>query len=87
MIWNEKYETMNGNIRTSVLTIIDESRATYSNPLVQVEIFSIDDQRTWKGYWIRESGSNPCPVEKNGSKYWGEQIFHFNEKPPRLIKL
>ena len=77
--WNEKYETMNGNTRSTVLTIIDEASATYSNPTVQIAFYSIDNQRNWKGYWTRKSGANPCSVERNGSQYWGEQIFHFNE--------
>ena len=77
--WNERYETMNGNTRSTVLTISDETRAIYSNPTVQIAFYSIDDQRRWKGDWTGESGANPCSVERNGSQYWGEQILHFNE--------
>ena len=77
--WNDRYTTMSGKTRSSVVTFIDESKATYTNPNGRIEFYSIDDQRTWKGYWIEESGSSSCSEEKSGSKYWGEQIFHFNE--------
>ena len=78
-VWSEKFTTMSGKTRSGVMTIIDETKATYTNPGGRIEFYSIDDQRTWKGYWILESGQNPCSVEKSGSLYWGEQIFHFNE--------
>lgn len=78
-VWSDKYTTMGGKTRSSVVTFIDESKATYTNPDGRIEFYSIDDQRTWKGYWIEESGSTSCSVEKSGSLFWGEQIYHFNE--------
>jgi hypothetical protein len=78
-VWSDKYQTSMGKTRSSVVTIIDKTKGTYTNPDGRVEFYSIDDQRTWKGYWIEESGSDPCSTEKSGSMFWGEQIYHFNE--------
>ncbi len=78
-VWSDKYKTMSGKTRSSVVTIIDETKATYTNPNGRIEFYSIDDQRTWKGYWIEEDGSTSCSVEKSGSMHWGEQIYQFNE--------
>ncbi len=55
-VWSDKYKTMSGKTRSSVVTIIDETKATYTNPNGRIEFYSIDDQRTWKGYWIEEDG-------------------------------
>ena len=80
-VWNEKHTTMSGRTQSSKVTIIDEAKGafTYSGGPGRLEFYSKEDQRTWKGYWIIESGHNPCTTEKGGSQFWGEQIFHFNE--------
>jgi hypothetical protein len=78
-VWSDKYTTSMGKTRSSVVTITDETRGAYTNPDGRIEFYSIDDQRAWKGYWIEESGTKPCPTEKSGSMYWGEQIYQFNE--------
>ena len=81
-MWNEKHKTKSGKSQASKVTIIDETRGTFTYPGAgagRLEFFSTEDQRTWMGYWILESGLYPCSTEKGGSPFWGEQIFHFNE--------
>jgi len=78
-VWSERYETPLGSQRSSKVTFIDESRATYTNPEGRVEIYETDQQGRWKGYWIIASGSNACSEEKDGSVFWGEQVYQFNE--------
>ena len=79
-VWNEKYTSMNGKTHSSEVTIIDKTEGSYTNPRGgRFEFHSTDDQYTWKAYWILESGDRSCSTEKGGSKFWGEQIFQFNE--------
>lgn len=81
-VWNERHKTTSGKTQTSEVTIIDETRGTFTYPGAsdgRLEFFSTEGQRMWKGYWILESGLYPCSTEKGGSRFWGEQIFHFNE--------
>ena len=70
---------MSGKTLTGKVTIVDETKGSYTNPVGRIEFYAIDDQRIWKGYWIEESGSTACPEEKSGSMFWGEQIYQFNE--------
>lgn len=35
--------------------------------------------RDLTGYWIQDSGDNPCAEEKDGSLYWGIVRFEANE--------
>jgi len=76
--WSEQYESMSGDMRSSKVTIIDESMGTYTNPDGRSEFYAIDEGRS-KGYWIEEGGSDPCSEEKGGSMFWGEQNFEFND--------
>jgi hypothetical protein len=82
-VWSEQYESSTGigGIRKrSKVTIIDETKGTYTNPSGRIEFYAIDGQRRWKGYWINQSGTyNLCSEEKGGSPYWGENIYQFNE--------
>lgn len=34
--------------------------------------------RTFSGYWIQDSGQNPCATEKEGSPFWGIARFEAN---------
>jgi hypothetical protein len=79
--WREQYENRTGNIKQATLTIIDESSATYSVNGGRIQFYAIDGQRKWTGYWINSSGSSvwSCSEEKDGSPYWGVQIYQFNE--------
>lgn len=77
--WNERHETTLGSVRSSKVTIIDETRAIFTNPAGRIEFYEIDEQGRWKGYWIVENGLQACSQEKGGSVFWGEQIYQFNE--------
>ena len=80
-VWNERYEIPNGSPLTSRLTITDESVGIYTHS-VRVEFYAIEKQRKWKGYWIHETGefgAFPSSEEKNGTVFWGEVIYQFNE--------
>jgi hypothetical protein len=77
-VWNVRYEIPYGSPLSSKLTIIDETGGTYSH-LARVEFYAIDEQRNWKGYWTLETGFYACLEKKNGSIYWGESMFQFNE--------
>ena len=76
--WSEKYESMSGKKRSSVVTIVDNTHGSYTNPNGRIEFYSINDPGVWEGYWIEESGSSPCSVEKSGSLFWGVQVYEFN---------
>ena len=75
--WSEKYESRSGQTKSTRLIIVDESGGTFTDG--RLKFYSVADDRTWKGYWIHETGMSPCSEEKHGSLYWGEQVFHFNE--------
>ena len=82
-VWNEKYKTMSGKTRSSETTIVDNTSGTYillsSGMQGRLVFTSTAEPLVWKGYWVLESGSNPCSTEKDGSVYWGEQVMNFNE--------
>ena len=78
-VWSEQYSTMSGGTKSSKVTIVDETKGTYTNPKGRIEFYTIDQQGQWKGYWIEESGSTSCSEEKNGSMFWGETTFQFND--------
>ena len=75
--WNETLVTMSGENMSLKVTIIDKTRGLTSRGVL--EFFSADNDRMWKAYWIDDSGLEPCSEKKNGSPYWGESIYHFNE--------
>jgi hypothetical protein len=80
--WEETYTSMSGGTRSTNVKFIDEENGTFvlDNGMDgRIEIFSKEGQRTWRGYAILKSGSDQCPTEKGGSKYWSELVFHFNE--------
>ena len=77
--WTEKSEMSDGGTATNSLRIIDEASGKYSGRFnALVEFYAIDDQGTWKGYWIEE-GHTSCPEEKGGTDSWGGTTFRFNE--------
>ena len=75
---SETHETRKGGRKTVKLTIVDKTKGIDSHGVV-LEIYSSDDAYTWKAYWIMDSGGYPCSTKKQGSPYWGEQVFRFNE--------
>jgi len=75
--WSEQYK-YGSQWRSSEVTIIDETKATYTNPNGQVFFYAIDDQGKWEGYWVEALGGR-CLEEKYGSKKWGVMIYQFND--------
>jgi hypothetical protein len=59
------------------LTIVDETKATYTIGNGRIFFYAIDDQRKWEGYWVQEGYG--CADKKDGSNYWGVVTFQFNE--------
>ena len=76
--WSETHELKSGRTKTVKLVITDKTRGMDSKGAM-LEIFSADDDHMWKAYWILESGIYPCSEKKQGSPYWGEEVFNFNE--------
>ena len=76
-VWNEKWESSSGMMKPATLTIIDESRGAYTPNGVEFHVK--EEPRTWKGFWIMDTGSQACLEDKDGSPYWGETTFRFNE--------
>ena len=60
------------------MTIVDETKATYSYANGRILFYSIDDQRKWEGYWVQDGADN-CANKKDGSGYWGAVTFQFND--------
>jgi len=80
--WNETYSSTGGGVRSLEMTLHDEDSGTFilDNGMEgRIEISSKEYPRTWRGYAILPSGSEPCATEKSGSKYWSELSFKFNE--------
>ena len=86
--WTEYYEGSMGEIdvgaadgmtRTAKFAIIDENSGVYKR--VRVQFYAKDEQRRWRGFWIMNTASkyNLCPEKKEGSDFWGETVFQFNE--------
>ncbi len=61
------------------MTIIDETKATYSYRNGRILFYAIDNQGKWEGYWVELSGGYRCSDKKDGSNSWGVAIFQFND--------
>lgn len=75
--WVDTHETVLGSSKSERLTIVDARSATFPNG--RIEFYDTGQQREWKGYWIIENGRYECAEKKSGSKYWGVQVFRFNQ--------
>jgi hypothetical protein len=76
--WSERYQDEGGQWKSSKVTIVDETKARYTNPNGQVFFYSIDDQGKWEGYWV-ESREDRCLEKKYGSNSWGVMVYQFND--------
>ena len=61
------------------MTIIDETKATYTWSNGRIFFYSTDDQGKWEGYWVENAGQHDCSDKKDGSTDWGVAIFQFND--------
>ena len=82
--WNEEWEIHDehgADWSLQKVTIIDETRGTYTSrwSVGRILFYAIDDQGRWMGHWVQMSSSVPCVEEKHGSKYWGVNIYQFND--------
>ena len=78
--WTEKYVKASGRVQSSRLTIV-QNGGRYSDSFSTRVVFSDkEDPRIWKGIWIQDGRTGGrCLEEIEGSKYWGEMVFQFNE--------
>jgi len=77
--WSWTYELPSANRAAGTMTIIDETKATYSHANGRILFYAIDDQGKWEGYWVQISAGHVCPNKKDGSTNWGVAIFQFND--------
>ena len=82
--WNEEWEmpeTRGADWRLQKVTIIDETRGTFTSHATtgRIQFYAIDDQGRWMGHWVQILSSAPCVEEKDGSRYWGVNIYQFND--------
>lgn len=75
--WLDTHETTLGSNKSERLTIVDDRSGTF--PRGRIEFYDTSQEREWKAYWILENGRYECAEEKGGSKYWGVQVFRFNQ--------
>ena len=71
--------TPNGTTVAANLTIIDETKATYTWMNGRIIFYAIDGQGKWEGYWVENAGQHDCADKKDGSTDWGVGIFQFND--------
>ena len=62
------------------MTIVDDTKATYTYQDGKIFFYAIDEQRKWEGYWVEYSGGRKCSDNKHGSNVWGEAAFQFNDR-------
>ena len=77
--WSWKFEAPSGREFSGSMTIIDETKATYTHRNGRIIFYAIDDQGKWEGHWVEDSGPLTCSDKKDGSSHWGVAIFQFND--------
>ncbi len=77
--WSWQFEYPSGGFSSGKMTIIDETKATYTDRNGRILFHTIDDQGKWEGYWVESSGSHSCSDKKDGSTDWGAVTFQFND--------
>lgn len=77
--WNLRFHPPYGAPKSTKLTIIDETRASYTWRNGRIFFYSTNEQGKWEGYWVEDSGQNKCSDKKDGSANWGVNILQFND--------
>ena len=77
--WSWQYDLPTGDFKTGKMTVIDETKATYTHANGRILFHTIDDQGKWEGYWVEDSGAHDCSDKKDGSTDWGVVTFQFND--------
>ena len=69
--WSSQIHPPYGASKFAKLTIIDETKATYTWMNGRIFFYAIDDQDKWEGYRVENSGAHDCADKKDGSTDWG----------------
>ena len=77
--WNWEFRTPADYPHSGKMTIIDETKATYTWDSGRILFYATNDQGRWEGYWVEKVTGTPCSVKKDGSNNWGVAIFQFND--------
>jgi hypothetical protein len=77
--WSWKFESVGGREHSGNMTIVDETKATYTYRNGRFIFYATDDQGKWEGHWVEDSGLSACSDKKDGSYYWGVVILQFDD--------
>ena len=78
--WKYEFRTMSNKSRSTQMTIIDETKASYEFSGGRIFFYAVDDQVKWEGYWVEDSAPDvSCTEKKDGSNVWGVTVFQFND--------
>ena len=77
--WSWKLEAPSSREYSGNMTIIDETKATYTYGNGRIFFYAADDKGKWEGHWVENYGPRNCSDKKDGSTYWGVAIFQFND--------
>ena len=77
--WNLRFHPPSGTPVSAKLTIIDETKATYTWMNGRILFYATDGQGKWEGYWVEDAGQHDCSDKKDGSTDWGAGVIRFND--------
>ena len=77
--WSWTFGAPSGRTYSGEMTIIDETKATYTFRNGRIIFYAKDDQGKWEGHWVAETYKRHCSDKKHGSIRWGVAIFQFND--------
>ena len=77
--WSWQLEARSDQWYGGKMTIIDETKATYTYQDGRIYFYAIDDQGKWEGYWVENSGARKCSDKMHGSNDWGVATFQFSD--------
>jgi adenylate cyclase len=79
-VWRSRNQGPDCILEFQQLTIVDETKATFTLLNGRILFYAIDDQRKWEGYWVQDIvGGGRCADNKDGSTLWGVLTLQFND--------
>ena len=75
--WMSHWETPH-HATTTAKTTFDAYGRMASIPGPMVTFYAADENGTWEGYWVEESGRQRCTTKNDGSYHWGVVQFKFD---------
>jgi hypothetical protein len=75
--WESQWETSHSGTTTAKTTFDIYGRMA-SIPGPMVTFYAADENGTWEGYWVEESGRQRCTTKNDGGYHWGVVQFQFN---------